>query len=1103
MKVEFIPFGDFRPDDLDYESNSLNEAKNVMPIFGSYRLLRSKNNIVTTNESSYVSAAYSHPLLSSEAIQILRPSGVYNNEDQIDITNAFVGWVALPDEDGELADKINESLVDDSNRVSITGRDSLTGTKIIFSLDEGDSPASTAGHELRFRYRLSDVVGATEFTVDIGEKTTTGSPGSLQYNILGVASKTISSFSLTDTTISFNSSGTIDDSGSGFSTELKNKWIKITGDSDNNGSYLVIDATTDQLTISNLFGDAPLTTESAGDSVTIISEDTFGFIQDSISLTPTEASNISDYTNLAVSITPTTLSGDAQFLRPEEDESISTWKTSAGAATNLFDAINEETAADSDYITSGSLSATNSREYKASLSTAEDPKGDDLDHTVRARYKATNSGAGLKVSLVKASGESEEVIEEDTVSSITPGSWIDYSLVIDSANTPNIEDYEDLFLKFTALYPTETSSTVSQFARPAGDVSIGLWERGDGSTTDLWSHINDDASSPDINVINVDKQVGTGNLSTSYIGSLSNISDPKTSSGHTIRGRGKLTNMTAGESLTFQLLEGSKLIKEKVLTWTLLESGDTKSFEETLTATEANSINNYSTLRVKIIASDVDEATYVVDYFELEVPEIVSIQISWAEFEVPTSASLEVSWVEFEIPDADTTNRADQIDIYAGTDTKLYNVSTNSFEDVSKSGGYSSGGDEPHSWDFASWGGAVIATNYIDPVQILDVGDSIFSDMITGTDKPKARFVTPVREFVVLGDISFSGTIDGSPDEVWWSAIDDASDFDVSVTTQCDRQRIRQTPGQITGLVGGEYGIIFKRSSIIRMDYVGYPEIFIFSVLSIRDGTPFSKSIVPVGNDIYFWSSDGLKVLRDGKEIERVGDQARKLLLDSEFSPHAVAIPGRVSAKEEDSFFFGDYDPNSGLIVWAYRGVSDSQGQNTKAIIFDTLTGRLTRLEDSDVKISALASRFNVSTEEASFLRGILGFSWDGSIVSHFKFNSDSTYQAQLTTGIHSFEKDKQISIQRIRPIFRGNPVNTFNPRMEITVTYGPEPLLQTNTTQVTYTKDYSDSHGWYLANLAKSGEFFTIDVVIPSISSQTTKELDGVQIDYAVDGDY
>lgn len=74
----------------------------------------------------------------------------------------------------------------------------------------------------------------------------------------------------TAATISFDASGsTIDDSGNGFTTAWANRWVKVSGTSNNDGYYFVTSATTGALTVSATLGDAPLTTEGAGASVTV------------------------------------------------------------------------------------------------------------------------------------------------------------------------------------------------------------------------------------------------------------------------------------------------------------------------------------------------------------------------------------------------------------------------------------------------------------------------------------------------------------------------------------------------------------------------------------------------------------------------------------------------------------------------------------------------------------------------------------------------------------------------------------------------------------------------------------------------------------------
>jgi hypothetical protein len=75
-----------------------------------------------------------------------------------------------------------------------------------------------------------------------------------------------------------------------------------------------------------------------------------------------------------------------QRARPDADQSIGTWTTDTGGTTNLWDALNEVAASDSDYVKSA-VNPTNN-EVIFTLTNIEDPLSS-TGHEVRFRYRKT------------------------------------------------------------------------------------------------------------------------------------------------------------------------------------------------------------------------------------------------------------------------------------------------------------------------------------------------------------------------------------------------------------------------------------------------------------------------------------------------------------------------------------------------------------------------------------------------------------------------------------------------------------------------------------------------------------------------------------------
>ena len=200
-------------------------------------------------------------------------------------------------------------------------------------------------------------------------------------------------------------------------------------------------------------------------------------------------------------------------------------------------------------------------------------------------------------------------------------------------------------------------------------------------------------------------------------------------------------------------------------------------------------------------------------------------------------------------------NSGDAIN-FAGSVSKLYRLDSAVFSNISKVGGYSLNTDE--NWSMTQYGDKIIAVTITEAMQKYQIGvDALFSNLTSDVTAPKARYVTTVKDFVLVGNTVDS--VDGVvPHRVRWCGLAAPSSWTVSATTQADYQDLDAKDGWITGVVGmGDYAIIFQENAITRMDYVGSPAIFQFNKLERNRGTRVPRSIVSVGNQIYYYANDG------------------------------------------------------------------------------------------------------------------------------------------------------------------------------------------------------------------------------------------------------
>lgn len=204
---------------------------------------------------------------------------------------------------------------------------------------------------------------------------------------------------------------------------------------------------------------------------------------------------------------------------------------------------------------------------------------------------------------------------------------------------------------------------------------------------------------------------------------------------------------------------------------------------------------------------------------------------------------------------------ANSISLFAGSSSNLYKFSTADLDlDALTTTGYSN----IEFWDVTQFGQKMIAANGADKLQSYDlVLGTAFADLAAAA--PEAKFVTVVRDFVVAANVS------GEENKVYWSDINDETDWTPGAASQADSQ-VLPDGGNITGLSGGEFGLVFMERAVYRMSYVGSPFFFQFDAISRSLGCISNGSVAQYGNLTYFLADDGFYVC-DGQNLKNIGEE--------------------------------------------------------------------------------------------------------------------------------------------------------------------------------------------------------------------------------------
>lgn len=167
-------------------------------------------------------------------------------------------------------------------------------------------------------------------------------------------------------------------------------------------------------------------------------------------------------------------------------------------------------------------------------------------------------------------------------------------------------------------------------------------------------------------------------------------------------------------------------------------------------------------------------------------------------------------------------------------------------------------------WDTVQYGDKMIMANGDSKLQSFTLNSSTYAGDLSA-DAPEAKYVTVVKDFVVAANLT------GEENKVYWSDINDETDWTPGLASQADSQVIPDG-GDITGLAGGEYGLVFLERAIYRMTYAGSPYFFQFDAINRTLGCISAGSIINFAGLTYFLADDGFYVC-DGQTTKGIGTE--------------------------------------------------------------------------------------------------------------------------------------------------------------------------------------------------------------------------------------
>lgn len=360
------------------------------------------------------------------------------------------------------------------------------------------------------------------------------------------------------------------------------------------------------------------------------------------------------------------------------------------------------------------------------------------------------------------------------------------------------------------------------------------------------------------------------------------------------------------------------------------------------------------------------------------------------------------------------------VHVYCGDAADLFRLSGTSWANISKSAQGYSGTSTEEQWRFALWGNTVVATNYNNYPQQMTMGAANFIDMTGPTNSFRARYVAQIRDFMVFGGL-FDNTEGSVPYRVRWSAFNNANNYTQSGATQSDFQDL-YNGGWITGIEGGDYGVIWQEASITKMIYEGPPRIFRFDRVEQNRGCRVPGSIVRYGESWFYLSDEDFYWFNGVQNIPIGAEKIARFFYADLDDNYRHRVTSRV-------------DPRRHLYMISYPGNGNSGGFPNKILIYNWVVSKWSiaevqagamlnfltpgqTLEDLDT-FSASLDDLNNSLDSTTWKGGapLLG----AFNSNHRLYTFDGTpYDATVDTSELRTENGTRHEVTNIRPLVEG-----------------------------------------------------------------------------------
>jgi hypothetical protein len=280
--------------------------------------------------------------------------------------------------------------------------------------------------------------------------------------------------------------------------------------------------------------------------------------------------------------------------------------------------------------------------------------------------------------------------------------------------------------------------------------------------------------------------------------------------------------------------------------------------------------------------------------------------------------------------------------LFAATATNIYTYSSAGYASVASA----LSGTRDIGVHFCPYGAFMLATNGADPIKSFDPASPGAMANLGGSP-PVARYLAVVRGFVVAGYAGSNGL------RVAWSDNGNPANWTAGGASEAGQYDMA-SGGDITGVAGGEYGLLFQEDRIQRMTYTADDTIWQFDEIVSDAGCAAPKSLASWGKTSFFWSNRGFMAC-DGTSVQAIGDEkidrtfrslidrgyygAMSAVVDPARALYIVAVPSA--------------DPATSVFLYNYAQGRWTTATLTSECLFPALT-LSTSVEDLDALYASI-----------------------------------------------------------------------------------------------------------------------------------------------------